>query len=234
VKYPRPLTRIQQIEPTTFCDLRCHYCPSKDLVRIRNQERMHMTLDTFGRSLEWCQHFARKGTQADLSLTGIGETLLHPDVLQLAVMAREMLPYTPINFSTNGLKLTDELCAHFRDHKIMLFISPHRPEKAAWASERAAKYGILIGNNFGASVSSFDWAGVVKHPVMAPRTVCEWLRDGWGNVLVDGRMTTCCLDSPALGVVGSVWDDIGSLATRPFKLCDTCHMVPPAETKEAA
>jgi hypothetical protein len=225
--YPRPLTAIHQIEVSTFCNLRCTYCPSPklDQPQFRNAPREHMTLDTFGRALEWCRHFDAQGAQHELSLTGIGETLLHPDWRELARLAREALPSTYINFSTNGLLLDDDACAYLATLGIKVYISLHRPEKAGPAIEAAKRHGVIDDVNGSASISAFDWAGQVDWFVSAPKERCEWLYAGWGNVLVDGRISSCCLDAAAKGIIGHVDDDPRAGAMQqPFSLCNTCHM----------
>ncbi len=224
--YPRPLTAIHQIEVSTHCNLRCVYCPSRDLHKpqFRGKPAEHMTLEVFGRSLEWCKHFAAQGTQHELSLTGIGETLLHPQWRELAALSRKALPRTYINFSTNGLLLDDAACEFLAAHDISVFVSLHRPEKAGPAINAARRWGILDKENASAALSSFDWAGQLDWEVSAPASPCEWLRQGWGNVLVDGRISTCCLDAAAQGVVGDVADDPAKGAmVKPFSLCGPCH-----------
>jgi hypothetical protein len=187
-----------------------------------------MSLETFERALEWCKHFDQAGTQGELSLTGIGETLLHPEWRTLVRLAREALPSNFINFSTNGLTLDDDACKVLREHQIAVFVSLHRPEKAGPAIEAAKRAGIYAGPNASAATSSFDWAGQVDWEVSAPSAVCEWLRQGWGNVLVDGRISTCCLDAAAQGVVGHVDDPIEQGAEiQPYVLCKTCHLQTP-------
>lgn len=191
-----------------------------------------MSLDVFERALEWCKHFDALGSQGELSLTGIGETLLHPDWPTLARLAREALPSNFINFSTNGLLLDDDACRVLREHQIAVYVSLHRPEKAGPAIEAAKRAGIYAGPNASAATSSFDWAGQVAWEVSAPSAVCEWLRQGWGNVLVDGRISTCCLDAAAQGVVGHVDDPISEgAAIQPWgdekNGCKACHLTVP-------
>lgn len=227
--YPRVIQTVHQIEVTTFCDLRCVYCPSPKLEKIRGQAKQDMTLDTFRKALEWARFFDAQGTQRELSLTGIGETLLHPELPELARLAREALPDRFINFSTNGVKLTDETCEMLAAYGIGLYVSLHRPEKAGRAIEKAKRHSIFMAGNPGASLSSFDWAGQVDWPVSAPKGVCDWLYEGWCNVLVDGRITVCCLDAAARGVVGHVdqTELMGELGVQPFSLCSSCHLTPP-------
>jgi hypothetical protein len=222
--YPRPVTSVHQIEVTTFCNLRCVYCPSPKLEKHRGQPKMHMDLPTFGRALEWAMHLDRDGTQGELSITGIGETLMHPDWMTLIAEARGALPHAYINFSTNGLLLDDNACAFLAKHEIKVFVSLHRPEKAGPAIERAKAHGILETHNASAAISSFDWAGQVDWHVSAPPAPCEWLRQGWANILVDGRISTCCLDAAGVGIVGHVNDNPAHGAQlAPYSLCAGCH-----------
>lgn len=237
--YPRPLTSIHQIEVTSHCNLRCTYCPSPKLSKLRGKPSEHIAIDTYRRALEWAVHFHQRGTQGELSLTGIGETLLHPQWRLLVRLARQALPENFICFSTNGLLLDDDACAYLREHRVAVFVSLHRPEKAGPAINAARRHGILVDTNASAATSSFDWAGLLadKWAVTAPSTVCEYLKTGWGVVLSDGRVTTCCLDATSAGVVGHVDDEIGSLAIAPWGDgrvgCEACHEMVPTEAQLA-
>jgi hypothetical protein len=46
---------------------------------------------------------------------------------------------------------------------------------------------------------------------------------GWGFVLADGRISTCCFDGSGIGVFGSVDDKPETLSTKPYKLCESCN-----------
>lgn len=224
VSYPRPITAIHQIEVTTHCNLRCVYCPSPKLEEHRGTPKTDMALATFERALHWCKSLPDQG---ELSITGIGETLLHPQWEELVATAREALPTNFINFSTNGLLLDDNACAHLAEYEVGVFVSLHRPEKAGPAIERAKRWGIYLAENASAAINAMDWAGQLDWHVSAPATTCDWLRRGWGSVLVDGRITTCCLDAAGKGVVGHVDDEPGSLVIEPYSLCGSCHMQVP-------
>lgn len=214
------------------------YCPSRILPKLRNQPATHMALDTFKRALEWAVYFDARGSQGELSLTGIGETLLHPEWRELVRLARDALPSNFLCFSTNGLLLDDDACAFLREHKVAVFVSLHRPEKAGPAINAAKRAGILVDVNASAATSSFDWAGLLadKWAVTAPvGNPCAYLRLGWGVVLADGRVTTCCLDATGAGVVGHVDDEVGSLAIGPWGNenvgCSACHESVPDESE---
>lgn len=228
--YPRPIASIHQIEVTTHCNLRCKYCPYPKQEQLRNQAKMHMEWFVFERAMKWAQRL--NGNRDELSLTGIGEALMHPEFVRMLAYAREKLPENPLVFSTNGILLSDELCREIAPYRPMIFVSLHRPEKAGHAIEAARRHGLLAGYNPSPATSAFDWAGQVDWFVSAPATPCEYLRSGWAVVLVDGRITTCCLDASAKGVVGHVDDPIESLSRagtglKPFELCASCHMTIP-------
>lgn len=218
----RIITQIHQIEVTTMCNLRCRYCPHPKMQRSKE----HMTLDIFEKSLAWVQYFNAKGTQMEVSLTGIGESLLHPQFLEMVRMLREVYEGA-ILFSTNGLLMTQSIAQCLSKHYVNVFVSTHRPEIAAPAVNICKRYGILAGVNTSFVTSALDWAGQVDWEVTALRTPCQHLEQGWGIVLVDGRISTCCMDSEGIGLIGSVAEAPADLFTGPFELCGTCNMYPP-------
>lgn len=187
-----------------------------------------MLWETFLAALDLVRHYVQQGSQTELSLTGIGESLMHPQFVEAVAEARAVIgPDRPLVITTNGLLLDEAMCRDLAPFRPQVFVSLHRPEKAGPAVELAKKYGILHGVNASAAISAFNWAGQIDWHVSAPRTKCEYLRAGWGVVLVDGRVTTCCLDASGAGVVGTVWDIPEKLMLKPYSLCSTCHMTPP-------
>lgn len=232
--YPRPIRDIHQIELTSRCNLRCHYCPHyPNLPRPKED----MSWETFQVALSLVSHYCQQGTQTELSLTGIGESLLHPEFLRMVAAARETIGLSrPLTVTTNGLLLDDEMCAALVPYRPQVFVSLHRPEAATKAVIAARKHGILAGTNSSAATAAFDWAGYQKNWtafVSAPNIKCDYLLRGWGVVLVDGRITTCCLDAVCKdqkeggGVIGTVWDKPESLMLKPWDGCKACHMQVP-------
>lgn len=231
MSYPRPIECVRQIEVTSKCNLKCVYCPSKRLPELRKQPPTFMTMDHFKRALEWAKvlNEPTDPLRAEIGLTGIGEALMHPDFVEMVRLTREALPENPITFSTNGILLTEKMCEQLAPYNPRIYVSLHRPEKAAHAINAARKYGLLDGYNPAAATDAFAWAGAVDWPVSANPITCEFLRSGWGVVLADGRWATCCLDAEGASVVGHVDDPIGSLFIRPWsgdtQSCEQCHMV---------
>ena len=221
--YPRPVTSIKQIEVTTFCNLRCVYCPSPNLPRPYH----HMDMEIFKRALVWAKYYLDQGTQDELSLTGIGEGLMHPNIVEMVKLSRETLPYNRIVIATNGILLDDEMAAALAPYSPQMWVSMHRPEVAGPAIEVAKRHGIYGGMNSSFATSALDWAGQVDWFVSAPPTKCEFLRTGWGVVLSEGILTTCCLDATGEGIVGHVNDDPGTAYMKPYSLCKSCYMETP-------
>lgn len=225
--YPRPVRDIHQIELTTRCNLKCHYCPHFPKLP---REQEDMTLETFNQALSLVEFFVKQGTQDELSLTGIGESLLHPLFLSMVEESRKVIgPHRRLVITTNGILLDEHTCKALAPFKPLVYVSLHRPEKAGLAVELAKKYGILAGYNNSFATASFNWAGTQKNWfVSAPKIKCEYLRQGWGVILVDGRVATCCLDPDASSVVGTIWDDPNKLMLKPWgtieKGCSSCHM----------
>lgn len=223
--YPRPVREIHQIELTTRCNLKCRYCPSPQKPRPHED----MDWEVYEQSLDLVKFYVRQGTQTELSLTGIGESLMHPRFFEAVAAARQVIGrIRDLVVTTNGLLLDDDACQTLKPFGPKVYISLHRPEKAGPAVEAAKRAGIFAGANPAPSVSAFDWAGQVKWFVSAPRTPCDYLRLGWGVILVDGRVTHCCLDATGGGTLGTVWDNPEALKMAPWKLCSSCHMDPGA------
>jgi hypothetical protein len=185
----------------------------------------HMDLPTFEKALEWVEFFNDRGTQNELSFTGLGESTLNPLFPYMLKIARKKFPKLRMVFSTNGLPtFTEEIAKICQDNNILVAISLHRPEVAGRAIELAKKYDILELVNASAAVAAFDWAGQVDWFVSAPDILCDYLKQGWGVILFDGKITTCCLDANNYGVVGTIYDKLGVLEIKPYSLCESCHM----------
>lgn len=227
--YPRPIREIHVVELTTRCNLRCKYCPSPQKLRPHED----MAWETYEQTLRFIKKLCDAGTQGEVALTGIGEPTLHPRFVEAVAALREALgPERQITISTNGLLFTEALAIALKPYAPQVFVSLHRPERAGLAVEIAIKHGILAGANASAATSAMDWAGQVKWFNSHPPAHCEYLYAGWAVVLVDGRVTMCCVDATGEGSVGTVWDVPVMLQMAPFGLCKKCSFSVPTKLKE--
>ena len=221
------ITRVHQIEITSRCNLRCKYCPHPRLER----PKADMAGDVFYAALVWASN---REDPAELSLTGMGEAVLHPRFPAYLRLARKILPHpTKLVVATNGVALVrgaDDIIDALRSTETLVYVSTHRPEAAGRALARLAAAGVPCGTNTSFVTSSFDWAGQVDWPVTSPAYRCEYLASGWVVVLQDGSVVNCCLDAHGKHVIGRVPDDLPS-EISPIPLCTDCHMIVP-EDKE--
>lgn len=225
--FSRPVTEIHQIEITTRCNLRCRYCPHPKMKR----DKTDMTAEVFTRALDHVEYYYKQGTQKELSITGIGESTMHPKLIPFLEQARARLPTLDILFSTNGLPtFTEEIAAACQRLSVGINVSLHRPEVAGHTIELCKKYGIIRGVNAAIATNPFNWAGQVDWICSAPSSICAYLQRGWAVILQDGDVTTCCLDAEKKGIIGNIRDELGSFHVKPYSLCNTCHEKVP--TKE--
>lgn len=213
---------IHQIELSSHCNLRCPYCPSRHLGR----EKLFMTRDHFQRALALIYPLVREGTQTELNLAGIGESTMHPHFAEFVGLARSTLgPSVDLTLATNGLTMDRALADELARHRMRVWVSLHRPEKAGPAVEHLRASGALAGVSADPAVASIDWAGQVNwHRSAAPGRGCQWTLGGRIMLMADGRFTRCCLDADARGVLGHVYDGLPS-ETGPYVLCQTCDLV---------
>lgn len=213
------LRDCHQIEITSRCNLRCRYCPSRDLPR----PKMDMEEAVFRRALHWASVFVQQGTQRELNLAGIGESTMHPQFVDWVHLAREAVgPNCELVLATNGILVTDELARAIAPSKIKVFVSLHRPEKAGPAVEALKRAGILAGVSADPSISATNWAGQVNWHVSVGRRLCEWVRGGKFIVLADGRVSRCAFDASGVGTIAHIDDDLTKFQTTPYVLCRTC------------
>lgn len=246
---------IKNLEVSSLCQLSCPYCPCKD--QGEHREVGFMSDETFDRCLFWLQRFVRAGTQRELNLFGVGEPLLHPRYLEMVAAVRRVLPRLPGNrlmANTNGHLVTEELVRGLFAAGIdKIDITDHDNAKVSMMAIRAfravtgqphpsqdlrSKWGysrdsITNPNNWGGLV---DWTPSVQ----TARYVCPWLKDGCVMFMSDGRVTRCCQDAFARGILGTVWDDLDAIDHTPFVQCVKCHedippgMPGPTQEKESA
>lgn len=224
-----PLREIHEIEFSSRCNLACKYCPHPKMSRAKAD----MTAETFHRTMMHVTHLCQAGTQGEVSLTGIGEAILHPEFVPWMHWLREVIgPRRKLVVATNGVSMTPELARELSSARAQVFVSTHRPEKAGRAVEMLKSAGCIIGINTAFVDSAMDWAGQVDWYVSMSISVCTYLQKGWGAVRQDGSVNTCCMDAESAHPVGHVSDDVGTLETHVTPLCAECNLVVPLELRE--
>jgi hypothetical protein len=205
---------------TSHCNLKCKYCVSPTLKR----PKMHMTEETFAKSLAWVAYFAEHHGQDEVNLAGIGESTMHPQFIRMLRHARLTLgPDMNIVLATNGKLMTDDLAQAMKPWNPTVYVSLHQPVFAGPAVECLRRVGLLAGVSNDPSIAATNWAGQVKwHNSAASNRQCPWVRQGKTMVMSDGRLTTCSLDGSGIGVIGHIDDDLTKIQTRPYALCRTC------------
>lgn len=221
MRFPRKIEEIHQIELSSRCNLKCVYCPNEKMHRPKG----FISDYHFEKALEICVELERRGTQQEVWMHGLGESLLHPKVLDMCEAAIEALPNTYVKISTNALLLTQEMIDRFKEMKIIMHISLHDPVGARNGHKMAKDAGILEFVGCNPIVTPTNWAGQVDWDQVEAPAICGWLKLGWAIVQADGQIVTCCLDAGNYSVVGTVDDDLDTLGVKPYALRKTCHMI---------
>ncbi len=224
------ITTINTIETSSICDNRCDYCPAKD--QSKHRPVGFMSMNTFEAALEWVRIFAERGTQRELNLFGVGEPTLHPEIVEMVRMARKVLPgKLPVHLNTNGNRFTEELAWKLKDAGISeIDVTAHNARATAGTVRILKAVGIPGRISFDPILQPNNWAGQVDwfHPLYS--YPCPWLHRGQVMVMSDGRITRCCIDAFARGILGHVLiDNLDLLEVTPFSLCEDCHQTTPED-----
>lgn len=240
---------VKNLELASVCNLQCPYCPSKD--QMGHREVGLMSDEVFERSLYWIKKFVRAGTQKELNMFGVGESTLHPKLIEFVKRTRRVMPlYLRLLINTNGLAFTEEMCRDLYDAGIdkidltdhdarasMKTIHILRKVTGQYSPDQRAKWGYSRD----AIINPNDWGGIVEGWVKGsehPRYICPWLSNGQVMIMSNGDVTRCCQDAFARGVICTVFDEVDNIPYSTFIQCKTCHeIVPdwitPTEEKEA-
>jgi hypothetical protein len=222
---------IKNLEVASVCNLSCPYCPCSGQGKYRKVGLMDER--TFDRSLYWLEKFVKAGTQRELNLFGIGEPSLHPNYVEMVKKCREVMPLRlQLRLNTNGVAITEEWVENvilagadaldLTDHDAYasmktIQIFNRLQQKYPYFKFGYSRDGIRNPNNWGGLV---DWVPEVHHA----RYLCPWLLNGQVMIMSDGRVTRCCQDAHARGILGTVWqDDLDRMGHTPFIQCAKCH-----------
>lgn len=224
-----PLREIHELELSSLCNLACVYCPHPVLQR----EKGNIGWDTFERAMLHVEYYVKQKTQGELSLTGIGEAILHPRFGEALLRCREVIGWDRLLvMATNGLAIDDDIIALLAAAKVRVYVSLHRPEVATPAGFRLTAGGVRTLTNHAFVDSSINWGGQVEWHASAPVHDCGYLTSAWGSIKQNGSVDACCVDAHDLHPIGNVWDEVGSLRTHAIPLCAKCHLLVPKHLQQ--
>jgi len=225
------LSTINSIEASSICDNKCDYCPAKE--QGKHRDTGYMSMDVFSKALEWVEWCARRGTQQELNLFGVGEPTLNPNIVQMCRLARHILPDSrELHFNTNGNTMTEELALDLKSAGIThIDVTLHvgyakNPKNVSKVIQILNEHGMMRpgGISVDPIIRPNNWAGQVDWPDSGIRFQCPFLTKGQVMIMSNGDVTTCCIDAFGRGIVGNVFDsEPNDIELKPFDLCETCH-----------
>lgn len=133
------------VEITTHCNLACAFCCRTTSLRRRTFRPVrHMPLEL----LQAIVDQARGKNLAGLCLNGIGEPLLHPDLVAMIRYAKEQGQVLDLMFHTNGMLLTPRLSAEIIEAGLdQIIFSIDGSAKADYEAQRpGAEYDRVVAN----------------------------------------------------------------------------------------
>jgi hypothetical protein len=211
---------IYQLELTSMCNLKCGYCPHKDLKRPKEHMRIETVERILGFPFLWnvvCGHH-------------FGEPLLHPHILEIARLCREK--GLGFGFSTNAELLTPEFFERLLDAGLTwMKISFHTPkgESLYETIKRRFPGFVLLASDLEVK---HDWAGLVAGAGLKRGGAggdCIFHRYDLGVVSAQGEVLSCCMDAHGKSSIGPLLDFtperfISLENTIRTSLCDNCPM----------
>lgn len=235
---------INSIEVSSLCNQKCRYCPNKDQHKYRPVGLMSM--ETFEKALSWVSFLIKQGTQRELNLFSVGEPTMNPLLPDMIARARQIMPMRlPVHINTNGQwvdKTTTLITEAELDYAKKLKaagvshvdVSGHDRFQTAKVIRILQACNIPGRVSFDFMISPNNWAGQVDwfNPLYDAGP-CPWLLNGQIMIMWDGRVTRCCIDAFATGILGSVDDDLSKFNLTSFPLCESCHHMAGQKTLKA-
>ena len=155
IDFNKPFLNYLEMNVVDQCNLNCKGCAHFSNICNNN----FVSVDSFKSDL---QMVSEKFNLYNFRILG-GEPFLHPNILELLIISREILKNTKIVIVTNGLlidKLSNEILQTIADNDIMLSISLYQPTYETFdkIKEKLNKYHIkfLINDDYFRDVSVID------------------------------------------------------------------------------
>lgn len=217
---------INSVEVSSICDNSCPYCPCSRQREERPVAVGLMPWEVFERTIDWVLYFARRGSQRELNLFGVGEPTLHPRLAEMVSYARRMLPFKQVlHLNTNGNRMTEELARELKAAGIdKIDITGHDHHSTAKTLRIFRKVGIPHSVSYDFALYPNNWAEQVDwfEPEYAAG-LCPWISKGQVMVMSSGHVTTCCIDAFGQNIIGTVFDAVSEFSIEESPLCSSCH-----------
>lgn len=170
---------------TSHCNLNCQMCTVFSPIA----EKSFLSMESFYRDLSRMRELF--GTRDVWFRMVGGEPLLHPQVTDMMLMARKILPEALISITTNGLlagKMDNAFYAAARNMNIVMLNSPYPPVDADGVVSFFRKLGI---NSF-KTVRKFTSRKMALDPDGTQDARANFKRCGYRcNFVLDGRLSRC-------------------------------------------
>lgn len=162
-----------------------------------------MSMKTFEKAVELVKYFTDQETQGELTLSGLGESLLNPDCSKMIDYAKKTIAAITMDINTDIKLATKETTDSL---------------KAAGVTEVKSdgyKHSILF--------DPVKWALESNFNIRYNDGPCPWICNGEVMIAWNGDMHNCFLDAKGESVKANILkDNIIKYKTEPFSLCDRC------------
>jgi radical SAM protein with 4Fe4S-binding SPASM domain len=92
------------IEITTYCDSKCKFCSHEKLIEQKRLKQENIKKEIFEERLLKLKTFVQEA-KLDVSLVGMGESLLHPELYSFIKTTQKTFPFSNVMLNTNGIRL---------------------------------------------------------------------------------------------------------------------------------
>jgi len=189
------------IEINAHCNRRCSYC----INAVSPQPVQNMAEPVFEKVLDRLREVRWSGI---VRLHFINEPLLRKDLESLVSRICLAAPGSMLHLYTNGDLLTLDRCATLIEAGVTNFVvTRHPPFSQKWDDQlRKVRERFSAYVTWNGELTVFhDWAGALNITANHGMRTCEMPREVF-QILVDGRVNLCCVDTSRQNVYGSIVD----------------------------
>lgn len=212
--------KIFAMETTNHCNAKCWFCPHPN-PELHNRPKGLVELKTVEQII--------KMTSADtISINGLGEPLMHPDIIKIVQMFTDAGIKTLLN--SNGKMVTQQMYEDLYNAGLTRLIVAS--DYFGWTEGKVIELPdfkiehIVVDSapkEFQEKKELYDWASRVGEQKNSP-TNCSYIEDNWIQVQWDGRIVRCCQDFNTEEPFGTIFDfDADAIAGKGIDACKNCQ-----------